>query len=83
MPKEKLLDRNLCRQIKKKNQAEMEAFLTDIYNMGLKDAGVKSIDLDKLKEDISKVKGIGTARLDEIMKIIQAHLETPGEESEE
>ncbi len=33
-----------------------------------------SLDLDKLREDLGQIRGIGGQRLDEIMSVIQKHL---------
>lgn len=43
--------------------------------------GSVHVDLAKLREDLSHVRGIGGQRLDEIMAVIERHL-TPGEHRE-
>lgn len=75
----KLLTRELYRQIKKKNQEEMEDFVQNVYKSGFNDAdsGARSVNLDDLKKDLSQIKGIGEARLEEIMKVITKHLGEP------
>ena len=62
------LDRELYRRIKGMSKDEMTNFLQRIYAMGAEDNG---IDLELLRERIGQVKGIGEARLNEIMRIIE------------
>ena len=62
------LDRELYRRIKGMDKTELTNFLERIYAMGAEDNG---IDLELLRERIGQVKGIGEARLNEIMKIIE------------
>ena len=62
------LDRELYRRIKGMDKAELTNFLEKIYAMGAEDNGV---DFELLRERIGQVKGIGEARLNEIMKIIE------------
>lgn len=63
------LDRELYRKIKGMDKNEMTDFLERIYAMGAEDN--KGVDLDLLRERIGQVKGIGEARLNEIMNIIE------------
>lgn len=63
------LDRELYRKIKGMDKKEMSDFLERIYAMGAEDN--KSVDLELLRERIGQVKGIGEARLNEIMGIIE------------
>ncbi len=63
------LDRELYRKIKGMDKNEMAGFLEIIYEMGAEDN--KGVDLDLLRERIGQVKGIGEARLNEIMGIIE------------
>lgn len=62
------LDRELYRKIKGMDKNEMAGFLERIYAMGAKD---NSVDVELLRERIGQVKGIGEARLNEIMGIIE------------
>ncbi|MCX4257766.1 MAG: hypothetical protein OSJ54_12690 [Oscillospiraceae bacterium] len=62
------LDRELYRRIKGMDKSEMAGFLERIYAMGAKD---NSVDVELLRERIGQVKGIGEARLNEIMGIIE------------
>jgi len=70
------LDRELYRRIKGMDKKEMSDFLERIYAMGAEDNG---IDLELLRERIGQVKGIGEARLNEIMGIIEETAITNGE----
>ena len=62
------LDRELYRKIKGMDKNEMAGFLERIYAMGAND---NSVDVELLRERIGQVKGIGEARLNEIMGIIE------------
>ena len=65
-----LLDRDLYRKIKYMGRNAMGG---SIYNMGA--ASVEhEVDTDRLRQDIGAVKGIGEARLNEIMEIIERDL---------
>ncbi|MDE6764272.1 MAG: hypothetical protein K2J73_11435 [Oscillospiraceae bacterium] len=63
------LDRELYRKIKGMDKSEMAGFLERIYAMGAEDN--KGVGLELLRERIGQVKGIGEARLNEIMGIIE------------
>ena len=65
----------------------MQSFIQDIYQSGKDDANEgaapaaqteqaapAAVDLEALRADLSKVKGVGEARLNEIMKVIESHL---------
>lgn len=41
----------------------MENFIQNIYQTGKDDVHATEVDFDKLREDISKIKGIGESRL--------------------
>ena len=62
------IDRKMYREIKGMDKTELTNFLERIYAMGAEDS---AIDLELLRERIWQVKGIGEARLNEIMKIIE------------
>lgn len=66
-----VLDRALYKKIKAMDRKNMEAFLNEMYAVGAESVNV---DVDALKTDIGKVKGIGESRLNEIMDIINKHL---------
>lgn len=79
-----LLDRNLYRQIKSMDKDTMTRTLANIYQMGKDDAmqGIDAvdIDLDKMRSEISAVKGIGEVRLNQIMEIIKDNLNIKADE---
>lgn len=62
------MDRDLYRKIKGMDKKEMSGFLERIYAMGAED---NAVDLELLRERIGQVKGIGEARLNEIMGVIE------------
>ena len=68
-----LLDRDLYRKIKRMDRNAMESLIQDFYNMGAESVELE-VDTDKLRQDIGAVKGIGEARLNEIMEIIERDL---------
>lgn len=48
--------------------------MTEVYVSGKKAAEITAIDLEALKTDISQIKGIGENRLNEIISVIEQHL---------
>ena len=77
MPKENLLTRDLYRQIKSMDRSAMEKTLSNIYEMGAKDAldnAVIDLDIGKIRSEIGAVNGIGEKRLEQIMEIIQRNI---------
>lgn len=62
----------------------MTRTLANIYQMGKDDAmqGIDAvdIDLDKMRSEISAVKGIGEVRLNQIMEIIKDNLNIKADE---
>lgn len=68
------LDRATYKAIKNMNKATMQKFLTNMYMNGKADSEADSIDYDKLREDLSKIKGIGENRLTENMAVIDSHI---------
>ena len=73
---EELVNRALYKHIKSMNRAEMESFVRNIYNQGYQRAEEEThhIDYDSLRADLSKIKGIGESRLNEIMTVIDNHI---------
>ena len=67
MPEKMLLDRALYKRIKGMNKDEMSKFNEKIYRMGVEDS---TIDIEKVKSEISEINGIGESRLNQIMEII-------------
>ena len=77
MPKDNLLNRELYRKIKSMDRIAMERTLKNIYDMGAKEAlanAVINLDMEKLRNELGTVSGIGEKRLEEIMAIIEKHL---------
>ena len=70
-----ILDRETYRKIKKMSREEMHNFLMRYADGLLADEDNKTIDLPALEDDLRQVKGIGAKRLEEIMKIIEKHLD--------
>ena len=81
------LDRDMYRRIKSMNRESMEKTMQNVYESGWNDAlsanggsapaeaqavsGGASVDMDKLREELSKISGVGAKRLDEIMEVIK------------
>lgn len=79
MDKDKLLDRELYRRIKSMNRDDMENTLRRMYQMGYDAAlasGTVDLDMEKLRADISQIKGIGQSRLEEIIAVIENNLKS-------
>ena len=74
------LDRALYRKIKDMNRETLESLIQEFYNMGKESVEKLDVDIEALKAEISAIKGIGEARQDEIMKVIQRHLCPPKNE---
>ena len=74
MAQKEVLDRALYKKIKAMDRKNMEAFLNEMYAVGAESVNV--VNVDALRTDIGKVKGIGESRVNEIMDIINKHLTT-------
>ena len=74
---EELVNRALYKQIKSMNRAKMETFVRNVLAQGYQRAEEEShsVDYDSLRADLSKIKGIGENRLNEIMTVIDKHIE--------
>lgn len=72
-----LVNRSLYKRIKSMNRAEMENFVRNVFNQGYEKAEeeTRSIDYDSLRADLSRIKGIGESRLEEIMTVVDKHIE--------
>ncbi len=75
MDNQPTIDRALYKKIKSMDRATMDNFVKNIYHQGYDDAQAHNIDYDKLKADIAQIKGIGESRLQEIMTVIDKHIE--------
>ena len=71
-----LVNRALYKHIKSMNRAEMESFVRNIFNQGYERAESEThpIDYDSLRANLSQIKGIGESRLNEIMTVIDNHI---------
>lgn len=74
MAQKEVLDRALYKKIKAVDRKNMEAFLNEMYVVGAESVKAVNVDMEALRTDIGKVKGIGESRLNEIMDIINKHL---------
>lgn len=71
------LDRATYKRIKSFDRNQMQKFISDIYDDAAGNTaenGIVSFDMDKVRKEIGKIKGIGENRLNEIMAIIEANL---------
>ena len=59
---------------KKMSREELQAFLMRYANELLENDG-KSIDLREIEKDLRQIKGIGNKRIEEIMAVIEKHLD--------
>lgn len=78
MPKEFFVDRDLYRTIKNMDRNGLSALIRKIYIMGQEDAIKKleenKINIEKIRAEISDIKGIGEMRLKQIMDIISKNI---------
>lgn len=75
MDQEPIIDRALYKQIKSMDRAAMDRFVKNVYQQGYDAAQSQSIDYEKLRSDLAQIKGIGESRLQEIMTVIDSHIE--------
>lgn len=73
MSDKEIIDRDTYKKIKKMNREELTKFILRYGDelMGIED---KTIALPALQAELSKIKGIGDKRLEEIMVVIEKHL---------
>jgi hypothetical protein len=71
-----VISRDMYKIIKSMNREQLQGFATTIYLDGVKSVDTVNIDIEKLREDIGAIKGIGESRLNEIMTIIEKHTRT-------
>ena len=74
MSSKEIIDRDTYKKIKKMNREELTKFILQYGDELLGQEG-KTIDLPALEAELSKIKGIGGKRLDEIMTVIEKFLE--------
>ena len=68
-----IISREMYKKIKGMNREQLQVFATTIYLNGVKSVETTALDLDKLREEIGAIKGIGENRLNEIMAVIERH----------
>ena len=69
-----MIDRDTYRNIKRMNRTELMDFL-DRYSNHLLENEESIIDLSALRQELSKINGVGQKRLDEIMAVIEKFLD--------
>lgn len=75
MAEKDILDRALYKRIKSMNKSDMQDFLKNIYRQGFDEAlNGTAPNLEKIRERIGNIKGIGETRLNEIMTIIEEEI---------
>lgn len=74
MANKEIIDRDTYKKIKKMNREELTKFILQ-YGDELLGSEGKTIDLPALETELSKIKGIGGKRLEEIMTVIEKFLE--------
>lgn len=73
MANKEIIDRDTYKKIKKMNREELTKFILR-YGDELMGSEDKTIDLPALQAELSKIKGIGDKRLEEIMVVIEKFL---------
>ena len=73
MSSKEIIDRDTYKKIKKMNREELTKFILQ-YGDELLGSEGKTIDLPSLEAELSKIKGIGGKRLEEIMMVIERFL---------
>ena len=74
MANKEIIDRDTYKKIKKMNREELTKFILQ-YGDELLGSEGKTIDLPALETELSKIKGIGGKRLEEIMAVIEKFLD--------
>ncbi len=74
MEQREIIDRDTYKKIKKMNREELTKFILRYGDQLLGEQG-KTIDLPALEAELSKIKGIGGKRLEEIMTVIEKFLD--------
>ena len=74
MAQKELIDRDTYKKIKKMDRETLTKFILQYGDELLGNQG-KTIDLPALEVELSKIKGIGGKRLEEIMTVIEKFLD--------
>ena len=72
--KKEVIDRDTYKKIKKMDRETLTKFILQYGDELLGEQG-KTIDLPALEAELSKIKGIGGKRLEEIMTVIEKFLD--------
>ena len=81
MAKQQFINRAKYKDIKRYDHNQMERFALSLYESGLKDGSEQALanmnssreqmDFDLLKDKLLEVKGIGTVKAEQIVKIVK------------
>ena len=74
MADREIIDRDTYKKIKKMDRETLTKFILQYGDKLLGEQG-KTIDLPALEAELSKIKGIGSKRLEEIMVVIEKFLD--------
>ncbi len=74
MANKEIIDRDTYKKVKKMDRETLTKFILQ-YGDELLGQQAKTIDLPALEAELSKIKGIGSKRLEEIMSVIEKFLE--------
>lgn len=74
MAQKEIIDRDTYKKIKKMDRETLTKFILQYGDELLGEQG-KTIDLPALEVELSKIKGIGGKRLEEIMTVIEKFLD--------
>ncbi len=74
MGNQEIIDRDTYKKIKRMNREELTKFIIQYGDQLLGEQG-KTSDLPALEAELSKIKGIGGKRLEEIMVVIEKFLD--------
>ncbi len=74
MAQNEIIDRDTYKKIKKMNREELTSFIIKYGDELLGEQG-KTIDIPALEAELSRIKGIGGKRLEEIMVVIEKYLD--------
>lgn len=70
-----LIDRDTYKKVKKMDRETLTKFILQ-YGDALLEQEEKNMDLSELQVELSKIKGIGDKRLEEIMAVIEMFLKS-------
>ncbi len=77
MAEEMLMDRAMYKKVKAMDRESLEQTFKNVYKIGYDKAKAESevpVDMEKLRSDLKLIKGVGETRLNEIMAVIEIHL---------